>query len=132
MEYELPEELRLLKETLRRYVNEVMIPIERETCEGVKLKPEYKKKFDEDSKRLGLWLLDVPEEFGGQGMGVLATCIVTEEMARSIALPTRGGYFTGPNVRSILYELDDEMKEQYLYPVIRGEKKGSQELNMRF
>lgn len=124
MEFELPEELRLLKETLDTYVDEEMIPIERQTCVGVKLKPEYKKKFDEDSKRLGLWLLDVPEEFGGQGMGVMATCVVTEAMARSIALPTRGGYFTGPNVRAILYELDDEFKEMYLYPVIRGEKKG--------
>jgi len=124
MDFELPEELRMLRETLRRYVDTEMIPIEKETCDGVKLKPEYRKKFDEDAKKLGLWLMDVPEEFGGQGMGVIATCVVTEQMARTIALPARGGYFTGPSVRSILYELPDDLKEKYLYPVIRGEKKG--------
>jgi acyl-CoA dehydrogenase len=123
MSFELPEELQLLRDTLRRYVDAEMIPVELQTCEGVKLKPEYKKKFEEDAKKLGLWLMDVPEEFGGQGMGVLATVVVTEQMARTTALPTRGGYFTGPSVRAILYELADDLKEKYLYPVIRGEKR---------
>ncbi|MDH3581372.1 MAG: acyl-CoA/acyl-ACP dehydrogenase, partial [Hyphomicrobiales bacterium] len=123
MSFELPEELQLLRDTLRRYVDAEMIPVELQTCEGVKLKPEYKKKFEEDAKKLGLWLMDVPEEFGGQGMGVLATVVVTEQMARTTALPTRGGYFTGPSVRAILYELADDLKDKYLYPVIRGEKR---------
>jgi len=122
MSFELPEEMQLLKETVRRYVDSEMIPIELKTCDGVTLKPEFRKKFDADSKKLGLWLMDVPEEFGGQGMGVLATVVVTEQIARTTALPSRGGTFTGPSVRAILYELSDDMKERYLYPVIRGEK----------
>lgn len=122
MNFELPEELQLLQETLRRYVDREMIPVELETCEGVTLKPEYAEKFEKDAKDLGLWLMDVPEEFGGQGMGVLATVVVTEQMGRTTALPARGVHFTGPSVRAILYELSDDMKEKYLYPVIRGEK----------
>ena len=123
MDFELPEELILLKETLRRYVDTKMIPIEKETCDGADLKPEYARRFEDDAKELGLWLMDVPDEFGGQGMGVLATVVVTEEISRSIALPARGVHFTGPNVRAILYALSDEMKERYLYPVLRGEKR---------
>jgi acyl-CoA dehydrogenase len=123
MDFELPDELILLKQTLRRYVDTKMIPIEMETCDGPDLKPEYAKRFEDDAKELGLWLMDVPEEFGGQGMGVLATVAVTEEISRTIALPARGVHFTGPNVRSILYALTDEMKERYLYPVLRGEKR---------
>lgn len=123
MDFELPEELILLKETLRRYVDTKMIPIEKETCDGADVKPEYARRFEDDAKELGLWLMDVPKEFGGQGMGVLATVVVTEEISRSIALPARGVHFTGPNVRAILYALTDEMKERYLYPVLRGEKR---------
>lgn len=123
MDFNLPEELKLVKETLRRYVDSEMIPVEKETCEGQELKPEYVRKFQKDAKDLGLWLLDVPEEFGGQGMGVLATVVVVEELARTIALPARGNHFYGPSVRNILYELSDDMKERYLYPVIRGEKR---------
>jgi acyl-CoA dehydrogenase len=122
MEFELPEELKLLKETLRRYVDAEMIPVEMKSCDGTALRPEYKEKFEADAKRLGLWLIDVPEEFGGQGMGLLANVVVTEELGRTVALPARGVHFTGPSVRAILYELSEEMKEKYLYPVIRGEK----------
>jgi acyl-CoA dehydrogenase len=122
MGFELPEELQMLKDSLRRYVDAEMIPIERETNDGVEMKPEYQKKFEEDAKKLGVWLLDVPEEFGGLGMSVLATVVVTEETARTIALPARGAHFTGPSVRAILFELPDDMKEKYLFPVIRGEK----------
>jgi acyl-CoA dehydrogenase len=123
MDFNLPEELKLLKDTLRRYVDAEMIPVEKQTCDGQDLKPDYQRKFEKDAKDLGLWLLDVPEEFGGQGMGVLATVVVVEELARTIALPARGSHFYGPSVRAILYELSDEMKERYLYPVIRGEKR---------
>ena len=123
MDFELPEDLRLIKETVRRYVDSKMIPIEKETCVGADLKPEYRERFEKDAKDLGLWLMDIPEEFGGQGMGVLATVVVIEELARTVALPARGSHFCGPSVRAILFELSDEMKERYLYPTIRGEKR---------
>jgi acyl-CoA dehydrogenase len=67
--------------------------------------------------------MDVPEEYGGAGMGLMASVVVWQELARTIALPARGQGITGPHVRAILYALDDEMKERYLYPVLRGEKK---------
>jgi acyl-CoA dehydrogenase len=122
VDFELPEELRLLKQNLRRYVDTEMIPTERESCIDQELVPEYAEKFEKGAKELGLWMMDIPEEFGGQGMGVLASIVVREELARTIALPSRGAHFTGPNVRAILYELSDDMKEKYLYPVLRGEK----------
>jgi hypothetical protein len=40
MDFTLPEELRLLKDNLRRYVDKEMIPHERETLDGEELKPE--------------------------------------------------------------------------------------------
>ena len=49
----------------------------------------------------------------------------TEELSRTIALPARGEGITGPSVRHILFTLTGEMKEKYLMPVLRGEKKAA-------
>ena len=123
MNFELPEELRMLKETVRRFVDKELIPIEREVCVGNKIKPEMRQMLEKNSKELGLWLYDVPEEYGGQGLGMLAKVVVWSELARTIALPTRNASIFGPAVSPILYHLNDEQKERYLMPVIAGEKK---------
>ncbi len=123
MNFELPEELRMLKETVRRFVDAELIPIERDVCEGNKIKPEMREMLEEKAKALGLWLYDVPEEYGGQGLGLLAKVVVWSELSRTIALPTRNASIFGPAVSPILYYLNDEQKERYLKPVIAGEKK---------
>lgn len=123
MDFQLPEELAMLARQVRRFVDEDMIPVERDTCNGEELKPEWRAKFEARAKEIGIWMMDVPEEYGGLGMGLTASVVVWQEMARTIALPARGSGITGPHVRAILYDLDDEMKQRYLLPVLRGEKK---------
>src|SRR5262250_2630915 len=76
MDFELPEELRILKATLRRFVDNELIPIERETTDGEQLKPEYLERFERRAKELGIWQLDVPTEYGGGGMSILARAVV--------------------------------------------------------
>jgi acyl-CoA dehydrogenase len=127
MDFELPEELRMFQLSLRRFVDSEMIPVERETMfeHTEKLKPEYYERFSRRAKDLGFWMMDVPEEYGGPGFSVLAKAIVEEQLSRSIALPARGGGgIAGPGVRHILFTLKGEMKEKYLLPALRGEKKG--------
>jgi acyl-CoA dehydrogenase len=124
MDFELSLELRMLRDNLRRYVYKEMIPIERETTtEEEELKPEARVRFEKGMKDLGLWMFDIPEEYGGLGLNALACCIVREELARTIALPARHSEITGPKVRAILYECTDEQKERFLFPVLRGEKR---------
>lgn len=123
MDFQLPEELRMLKETLRRFVDSEMIPVERDTCTGDELKGEWREKFTKRAHELGIWGLEIPKEYGGLGLGVLARVVVWEELGRTIALPSRGETITGPNVRTILYQLEGALKEKYLLPVLRGEKR---------
>lgn len=123
MDFTLPEELRILKDTLRRFVNEELIPVERETCDGEDLKPEWREKLEKRAKDIGIWMMEVPEEFGGMGLGLVPRVVVWEEMARTIALPSRGESIMGPTVRAILYDLEGELREKYLMPVLRGEKR---------
>jgi acyl-CoA dehydrogenase len=123
MNFEMPEELRMLKETLRRFVDTELIPIERDVCEGNKIKPHMREMLEEKAKEVGLWMYDVPEEYGGQGLGLLAKVVVWSELARTIAMPTRNASIFGPPVSPILYYLNDEQKERYLLPVLAGDKK---------
>lgn len=126
MEYDLSEEMRMLKDTVRKFVDSELIPIEMTSLRpDMTLKPEIRADLEAKMKELGLWHIEVPEEYGGLGMGMLAEMIVVEEMARTVALPPRGGRITGPEVRPALYNLTDDMKEKYLYPVMRGERKAS-------
>ena len=122
MDFQLPEELSLLKDNVRKFVDAELIPIERDVCDGHKIKPEMRTMLEEKAQALGLWLFDVPVEHGGQGLGLLAKAVVWTELARTIALPTRAASIFGPLVSPILFHLNDQQKEHYLYPVIRGEK----------
>jgi acyl-CoA dehydrogenase len=122
MDFELPQEIRILKDTIRRFVDRELIPIEMNAMDGPDLKPDIRKQLESKTRELGLWLLEVPADLGGQDLSLLAIAVVTEELARTVALPARGPGIFGPEVRSILLSLSPEQKQSYLYPVLRGEK----------
>ncbi len=123
MNFELPEELRMLKDAVRKFVDKELIPIERQACDGPKLKPDVRRHLSAKARELGLAGYDVPQEYGGLGLGLLARVVVWSEMARSIALPPRASDIFGPNVSPILYHLEPAQKERFLLPTIRGDIK---------
>ncbi len=123
LNFDLPEEIRMLRDTVRKFVDRELIPIEREARVGHKLKPDVRAHLHAKAKELGLAGYDVPREYGGLGMGLVAKVTVWAELSRSIALPSRGVEIFGPNVSPILYHLNEEQKKKYLLPTIRGELK---------
>ena len=74
MDYQLPEELRMLQETVRRFVDRELIPIENDSLDGPKLKADLQVDLEEKAKAIDLWLYDVPEQYGGQGLGLGVWC----------------------------------------------------------
>ena len=121
--FELPEELRLLKETVRTFVDRELIPIEMTSMAGADMRPEVRADIEAKARKLGLWHLEVPQEYGGQGLNLLGLVVVWEEISRTIAVPPRGPLVFGPDLRPILFTLTPEQKEKYLFPVLRGEKR---------
>ena len=122
MDFNLPEELQLLKDTVRRFVEKELIPLEREfRPEGEEMPERLLKPLQEKVKAMGLWMLDVPEEYGGAGLDLLARCVIQEEIGRTAALPFRGNPLFGPDVRPVLFHCNDEQKDRFLKPVLRGE-----------
>src|SRR3982074_2386704 len=90
--------------------------------DGPELRRDFDKTLEAKTRELGLWLLEVPTDLGGQDLSLLGIAVITEELARTVALPARGPGIFGPEVRSILLSLSDQQKKKYLDPVLRGEK----------
>jgi acyl-CoA dehydrogenase len=101
MDFNLPEEIQILKDTVRRFVDKELIPLEREYRHDSEMAmPEHLlKPLQEKTKAMGLWMLDVPAEYGGAGLGLLPRCVIHEEVARAASLPFRGLELFGPEVR---------------------------------
>jgi len=121
MNFELPSELRLLKEQVRRFVDAEMIPVEMRSRVGDGMDPAIKASLEEKARALGLAGYDVPVEYGGQGLGLLAKAVVWSELGRTIALPPRAVEIFGPTISPLLYLMNDEQKARYLEPTLRGE-----------
>jgi acyl-CoA dehydrogenase len=123
MNFELPSELRMLKESVRRFVDEEMIPVEMRSRVGDGMDPGIRVSLEDKAKALGLANYDVPEEYGGQGLGLLAKSVVWSELGRTIALPPRAVEIFGPNVSPLLYLMNAEQKQRYLLPTLAGKLK---------
>ncbi len=89
MDFELPEELRLLQQTMRHFVDRELIPVEMHSMDGPNLKPDIRADLEAKAKKLGLWNLDVPVEYGGQGLNLLGMTVVWR-IGRRIAGPLAG------------------------------------------
>lgn len=123
MNFELPEEIAMLQKTVRRFVQEELIPIEKQVPEGEELPDDVQAKLEAKTRDLGLWALEVPPEYGGAGLSCLAICVIYEEVSKSSVIPFRSRGIFGPKTGAILLHCNDEQKEKYLLPVIRGEKR---------
>jgi alkylation response protein AidB-like acyl-CoA dehydrogenase len=73
MDFNLPEEIQILKDTVRRFVDKELIPLEHEyRHDSEAAMPEHLlRPLQEKTKAMGLWMLDVPAEYGGAGLGLL-------------------------------------------------------------
>src|SRR5208337_2727109 len=114
----LPEELKMIQQSVRKFTERELFPLEKEFCLQRRLPLEKRLELERKGRELGFWALDVPAEHGGAGLNQLAMCVIHEELYRSPLMFEFGGF-----VEPALYLCNDEQKERYFYPVIRGEKK---------
>jgi acyl-CoA dehydrogenase len=111
-----------LRARARRFVDESLIPNERELSATYRLAPGVRADLEARARELGLWNINTPAEFGGPGLGVRGRVAIWEELGRTIALPPRNRGVMGPEVSPILFALDAEQRRDFLEPVLRGEK----------
>ena len=124
--YELPDELRLLRETVSEFMRREVAPAESgEDPDAYKLPAAKLDQLRDKAKAAGLWCLASPEEHGGGGLGLLAQALVAEEAAQcrmGAYVPACGAFGFDPP--SVVFEAGTQAQiERYAAPTIEsGEK----------
>lgn len=81
--WQLPEELVMLRETIRRFMQVEVRPVEdRQPHDCFALPAEDLIHLQAKARALGLWCLASPQAHGGGGAGLLAQVVVAEEAAK--------------------------------------------------
>ena len=83
MDFELPGELKLLRDMVRDFVKKALLPLEDQVEEADDVSPDLLRELRVQARDLGLLGLCIPKECGGAGMGMLANCVVREELGRT-------------------------------------------------
>ena len=118
---ELPEEVRVMRDTIRRFVEEELDPIADQVEEEDRI-PDH---IVERMRELGLFGMVVPEEYGGLGLSMLGLCTVMEELSRAnlcfrIMITTNNGIGS----LGVLLAGTEEQKQTYLPLMASGERIG--------
>ncbi len=90
--WELPEELRMLRDTIRRFMAEEVKPVEDKLPhDAYTPEPDALASLQHKARELGLWCLETPAEHGGAGLSLLGQCVAAEETAKC----RMGAYIAG-------------------------------------
>ncbi len=120
------EEQKLIVAQVRRFVREEIAPLEAALDpDASELAPEDFARLSAKVKAMGFWGLDIPAEYGGPGIDLVTRTLMAVEMAQHRAglYAPCYGVFGGAGLAQ-LYEANEDQKQRYLYPTLRGEKRG--------
>ena len=118
MQNQISEDIRIMLETIRRFVKKDLEPISRQVEDEDKIPPETVRKMRE----LGLFGLSIPQEYEGLGLSTWGECLVYEELSKTNAcFRTRIATNNGIGSQGILLDGTEEQKQKYLPRLASGE-----------
>ncbi len=126
MDLSLTQEQEMIIGLVRRLVREEILPLE------LKLDPDAdaldaadRDRLISKTKEMGLYGLDIPPEYGGPDIDLVTRTLIAVEMSQHRAglYAPCYGVFGGAGLAQ-LFEATEEQKDKYLYPTLRGEKRG--------
>ncbi|MBX3059764.1 MAG: acyl-CoA dehydrogenase family protein [Anaerolineae bacterium] len=122
--FEVSPETQKILATIRNFVDEELIPLEADFLgkEFTDIEPILAEKRQQ-VKKLGLWLPQIPKEYGGLGLTLFEHGLVSRELGR-----TPIGHYTfncqapdAGNMEILIEHGTAEQKERFLMPLLRGE-----------
>ena len=115
---ELPEEIKILRATVRRFVEKEVEPVI-EAIENEEIIPD---ELIAKAREIGLFGLTLPAEYDGSDVGPLGYAVVREEMARtSMGFGSLFLLNNGIGSKGIQLEGTEAQKKRYLPLLARGE-----------
>jgi acyl-CoA dehydrogenase len=122
MDFTLPEELVMFRDTLRKFVDKELEPISEKVEEEDRIPDETVAKMAE----LGLFGLAIPADYGGFGMSVLGQCVAMEELSRTNAcFRTRIGTNNGIGSMGVVIAGTEAQRRKFLPKLATGEMIGA-------
>src|SRR3984957_5788976 len=126
MDFELTPEQAQIVDQVRRFVREEIWPLEAKLDpDASRLEPEDQARLVGITKAMGLYGLGIPPEFGGPEVDIVTQTLIAIETAQHRAglYSPCFGAFGGAGLAQ-LYEANEDQKQRYLFPMLRGEKRG--------
>ena len=126
MQLQLTQEQSLIVQMVRRFVREEILPVEMNLDpDSDQLPMEVSERLKGIVRDMGLYGLGIPPEYGGPDVDMVTHTLIAIEMSQHRAglYAPCYGVFGGAGLAQ-LFEASDAQKEKYLYPTLRGEKRG--------
>src|SRR5579859_1772131 len=123
--WELPEELRMLQQTVRRFMQQEVIPEEDKLPhDATEMPPDVLARLQAKARTAGLWQMQTPGEWGGAGLGLLGQAVVAEEASQGrMVLYIPAAHAVGWDVPVAIFKGTEQHITKYAVPVIEsGEK----------
>ncbi len=118
MNFNLSVEQEMIIKTTRDFVEKELYPHEAEVEASGILRPELRDELKAKAMIAGLYAANMPAEVGGAGLDTLTWCLYERELGRTSYALHWNCVFRPSN---ILLACNDEQREKYLYPAIKGQ-----------
>jgi acyl-CoA dehydrogenase len=130
MDFSLPPEIESIRQRIRAFVEERIIPLESDPAsydEHENIARPLLETLRAEARSQGLWALQMPKERGGGGLPMTGLAACYEEMNRSIFGPVvfHAAAPDDGNMRLLNMVGTDAQKERWLQPIIEGKVQSS-------
>ena len=119
LNFELPEDLKLLKTSIREFVEKELWPV----ADQVEESDDIPKTTIDKMREMGLFGLPFAEEYGGADAGELGYCVALEELGRaSAAFSNLLGAHCSIGAMAMHLDGSKELKDEFMPKLCAGEK----------
>ncbi|CAN5200711.1 acyl-CoA dehydrogenase family protein [soil metagenome] len=119
IDFSLPDDTRLLIDTVRRFVESEVRPLEDEVERTANIPADVLKIVKGKAKALGLYAMNMPSDVGGGGLSCVDHCLVEEELGKTSDALIRRVF---GQVYPMLMACKGDQIDKYLLPTVAGDK----------
>ena len=119
MDFGLSDEQKMLLDTVRRFIQQELQPLEQGIEDSGALPRDTALAIHEKAKSLGLWAMNMPESLGGGGLSAVDRILCEEQFGHTSDILIRRAF---GNVYEPLLECRGEQRARWLEPAVRGER----------
>jgi acyl-CoA dehydrogenase len=118
IDFSVPDDTRLLIDTVRRFVETEVHPLEDEVERTATVPAEALKTMKSRAQALGLFAMNMPAEVGGGGLTCVQHCLVEEELGKTSDALIRRVF---GQVYPMLMACQGDQVGKYLLPTVKGD-----------